>query len=475
MIHGSLADKIVKFALPLMATSVLQQLFNAADIAVVGRFASPQAMAAVGSNASVINLILGLFIGLSVGANVVIANLIGAGYRGKRQAVREEKRNKPEASALGTQSRINEAVHTVIAVALCAGVITLTAGLLAARPILKMMGAPEDVMGYAILYLRIYCLAMPFIMLYNFGSAILRSKGDSRRPLLSLLLSGIINVVLNLILVVFFHLHVIGVAVATVVSNIIGAALVMYFLMTEEDDFRFSFKRLRISRPYLVGMTRVGIPAGVQGMVFSLSNVVIQTTINSFGANAIAGSTAAQNLEFMSYCVVNAFGQTTVTFTSQNYGAGDTERCKRVFRLSMLIGMGIDLVVLALFLLFRDPIMSLFTTDEAVLGYAFIRIMRVCGTHFLIGTYEISGGALRGMNHSLLPALISIFGTCAFRLLWVFAVVGKHHTFETLMLVYPASWILTGTLMLTSYFVARKRLFKELENRKKRSTEPADN
>ncbi len=443
MVSGSLADKIVKFAVPLMATSVLQQLFNAADIAVVGRFANPRAMAAVGSNASVINLIIGLFMGLSVGANVVIANLIGAGKR----------------------ERINDAVHTVITVALITGIITLVLGLIVSRPLLALMGAPGDVMEYAILYLRIYCAAMPFIMLYNFGSAILRSKGDSRRPLLSLFLSGIINVILNLILVIGFDLHVIGVAAATVVSNIIGSGLVLYFLMTEEETFRLSLKRLSVNRAYLRGMIRVGLPAGVQGMVFSLSNVVIQTSINSFGASAIAGSTAAQNLEFISYCVVNAFGQTTVTFTSQNYGAGNVERCKRVFRLSMIMGLVGDLITVCLFVVFREQLLHLFTTDEKVLGFAFTRVYIACGTHFLISTYEISGGALRGMNHSLAPALTSIFGTCAFRLLWVFTAVKKYHTFETLIMVYPVSWVITGALMLTEYFIIRKIEFKAIEKR----------
>ena len=443
MTHGSLADKIVKFALPLMATSVLQQLFNAADIAVVGRFANPRAMAAVGSNAAVINLLIGLFMGLAVGANVVIANLIGAGHR----------------------RRINDAVHTVITVGLCAGLISMTAGFFAARPILELMGAPAEVMDYALLYLRIYCLAIPFILLYNFGSAVLRSRGDSRRPLVSLFLSGIVNVILNLVLVVVFHLHVIGVAAATVVSNILGAALVLWFLVKEEDTFRLSFSKLGIKKEYLIGMIKIGLPAGVQGMVFSLSNVVIQTTINSFGASAIAGSTAAQNLEFMSYCVINAFGQTAVTFTSQNYGAGDSARCKKVFRISMLTGVGIDLIVVAAFVIFREQIMSLFTTDEEVLRYAMIRIMRVCATHFLIASYEISGGALRGMNRSLIPALTSIFGTCAFRLLWVFTVVEKNHTFETLMLVYPISWILTGTIMLTEYYIVRKKEFAAFDGR----------
>ncbi|MCR5788974.1 MAG: MATE family efflux transporter [Lachnospiraceae bacterium] len=438
MTHGSIADKLIKFALPLMATSILQQLFNAADIAVVGRFASANHMAAVGSNASVSSLILGLFMGLSVGANVVIASLIGAGNREK----------------------INEALHTVIAVSFIAGLIAMTIGFFAAGPILSAMGAPAEVMGYAILYLRVYCLAMPFILLYNFSAAVLRSKGDSRRPLIALFLSGVINIILNLILVIVFHLHVIGVAVATTVSNIFASALVLYFLMTEEETFRFSFRKIRIKSVYLAGMIRVGIPAGVQGMIFSLSNVVIQSSINSFGADAIAGSTAAQNLEFISFCIINAFGQTAVTFTSQNYGAGNQERCRKVFRYSMLMGIGMDLCYLALSLLFRVQIMSLFTMDEAVLHYANLRIMCVCVFHFLIASYEISGGAIRGMNYSLLPALISVFGTCVLRLTWVFTVVRAHHTFEMLMYVYPVSWVFTGIVMMTTYYVVRKRAFR---------------
>ncbi|MCR4658479.1 MAG: MATE family efflux transporter [Lachnospiraceae bacterium] len=440
MTHGSLADKLVKFALPLIATGILQQLFNAADIAVVGRFASPNHMAAVGSNSAVINLILGLFMGLSVGANVVIANLIGAKNRQK----------------------INEAIHTVIAVSFIAGMIAMTIGFFAAKPILVMMGAPEEVMNYAILYLRIYCLAMPFILLYNFSSSVLRSKGDSRRPLIALFLSGVINIGLNMLLVIVFHLHVIGVAAATAASNIFASALVLHFLMTEEETFRFSFKKLHINKAYMAGMIRIGIPAGIQGMIFSLSNVVIQTSINSFGANAIAGSTAAQNLEFFSYCIINGFGQSAVTFTSQNYGAGNADRCRKVFRYSMLIGVGVDLIYIALAVLFRAQILRLFTVDEAVLKYAELRVMCVCVFHFLIASYEISAGALRGMNYSLIPALISVFGTCVLRLTWVFTVVRAHHTFETLMYVYPVSWIFTGIVMLTAYYIVSKRTFPKL-------------
>ncbi len=441
MVEGSLADKLILFALPLAATAVLQQLFNAADIAVVGRFASSDAMAAVGSNASVIGLVVNLFIGLSVGANVVIANLIGSGHREK----------------------INEALHTVILVAFFAGLVLLIIGISIAQPILVLMGAPENVMNYALLYLRIYFLGMPSMMLYNFGAAVLRSKGDSKRPLFALALAGVVNIFLNLLLVAVFHLHVIGVAVATVTSNTISAALVLSFLWREEEEFQLRFHKLKIRPNYLKQIFFIGMPAGVQGMVFSLSNVVIQSCINSFGSDAIAGSTAGQNFEFISYCVVNAFAQTSVTFMSQNYGAGNKERCKKVFRLSMLFGFGFDVILVVLFIAFRYPLMRLFTVDEAVTEYAMIRVMHVCLFHYLTGTYEISGGCIRGLNHSLVPALTSIFGTCVFRMFWVFGVVSRYNDFGILMNVYPISWVLTGTIMITLYFIIRKKAFALLK------------
>ncbi len=442
MLHGPLLGKIFFFALPLAISAVLQQLFNAADIAVVGRFASPEAMAAVGSNVSVIGLLVNLFIGLSVGANVVIANLIGAGQKDK----------------------IRDAVHTIMALAIVMGLILTGVGIALSPAILGLMGAPEDVMNLAVLYLRVYFLGMPVILLYNYGAAILRSKGDSRRPLFALALSGVINIGLNLLFVVVFHLHVIGVALATVLSNTVGAAMIVYFLATEEEIFRFSFRRLRIHKTYLAYVLRIGLPAGVQGMVFSFSNVVIQSAINSFGAACIAGSTAAQNFEFISYCFLNAFAQTAVTFTSQNYGAGKKERCKRVFQLTMLIGIGFDILSIGLFILFRRELLLLFTTDPTVMEFALERMMHVCLLHFLIGTYEISGGCIRGMNHSLVPALISIFGTCAFRMIYVFTVLPQNRTFGTLMNIYPISWILTGTLMIIAYFIIRRKAFRLIKS-----------
>ena len=440
MLEGSLVDKIILFALPLAASSVLQQLFNAADLAVVGRFASARAMAAVGSNAPVINLIISLFVGLSVGANAVIAMQIGSGHKEK----------------------INETVHTVIAVSLIAGVILIIMGISLSAPILRMMGAPEEVMNLAVLYLRIYSLALPAIMVYNYGSAVLRSKGDSRRPLYALILSGIINVILNLILVVIFHLHVIGVAAATVISNLFGAGLILYFLMTEEETFRLDLKKLTVNRKYLVRMMRIGLPAGLQGAVFSLSNVVIQSTVNSFGADAIAGSTASANFDFISYCVISAFAQSAVTFTSQNFGAKKFDRCREVFRICMLCGLLSSAVVVFLFVTFRHQLILIFTTDPNVIEFALKRVMNAFFLHYLIASYEVSGGCLRGMNHSLLPALISMIGTCVFRLGYVFFYVSRVHTFEALFRVYPISWVITGTITLIAYFAVRKREFESM-------------
>lgn len=438
MTHGSLADKIVLFAIPLAASSVLQQLFNAADLAVVGRFASSVAMAAVGSNASVISLIVNLFLGLSVGANVLIAKLIGAGKR----------------------ELIQDAIHTVISLALICGFALTVIGFFIAPQILKLMGAPENVIALATIYLRIYFVGMPVILIYNYGSAILRSKGDSRRPFLALAAAGVVNVLLNLLFVVVFHLHVIGVALATVLSNCLSAGLVLWFLMKEEDPFTLHLRQLRLRRDYVADLMRIGLPAGLQGMVFSVSNVVIQSAINSFGAACIAGNTAAQNIDFISYCVINAFTQAALTFTSQNYGAGNFDRIKKVFRIALGLGLAIDLVVLGLLILFRYPIMSLFTTDPEVLHYAMIRFNSAVRLHFIITFYEISGGAIRGMNHSLAPAMISILGTCAFRLFYVLVIFPHFNTPEMLLWVYPFSWILTAVVMLSCFFLIYRKEFR---------------
>ena len=437
MLNGPLAGPIILFALPLALSSMLQQLFNAADTAVVGRFASSQAMAAVGSNSSVINLVVALFVGLSVGTNVVIASLIG---RGRKE-------------------EIPTAVHTAVVVALISGVLLLFVGIGIARPMLTLMNTPEDVLDLAVLYLRIYFLGMPFIMLYNFGAAILRSKGDSTRPVYALICGGVLNVLLNLLLVIVFHLHVIGVASATVTSNVVSSFLVMWFLLHEEDEFRLNPKNLQIHRGSLMQMIRIGLPAGLQGVVFSLSNTVIQSGVNSFGSSASAGSAAALNFEIIAYYIVNSFNQATVTFTSQNYAAGKYDRVKKVFRLAILftvIGAGtLDF----LFIAGRHFTLSLFTTDPEVFKYAVIRFTHILAFQWMVSSYEISGSAMRGMGYSMTPTVITIFGTCVFRIFWVLTLFPRHRDFGFLLYVYPASWLITGSLVLLAYFlVCRKAM-----------------
>lgn len=437
MLHGALLGKLCLFALPLAASSILQQLFNMADIAVVGRFASSRALAAVGANSSAINLLVNLFVGLSVGANVVIASLIGKGETRK----------------------INDAVHTVITVALASGVFLLLLGQFVALPILRAMQTPADVIDLAVVYLRLYFLGMPFIMLYNFGSAVLRSKGDSKRPLYCLTTAGVVNVCLNLLLVIVFRLSVAGVAIATVISNVVSATMITRFLLREEADFRLNLRRLRIRREHLTRVIRIGAPAGLQGMVFSFSNVCIQTAVNSFGADAVAGSAAAQNYDSFGYFVVNAFTQACVTFTSQNYGAHQFGRCKRVFALSFATSVVLNMLLCGIFLLFRRPLVALYTPDAAVANFAFMRMLFILPFDWLICSYEVSGGALRGMGHSMLPAVITVFGTCVFRLTWVYTVFQRLPSFKVLVAVYPVSWAVCGAIMLAAYFCVRRRVF----------------
>ena len=436
MTHGTLWNKILLFALPLAASSILQQLFNSVDTAVVGRFASSRALAAVGSTSSFISLMINLFIGISLGSNVVIAHYIG-------QKV---------------EKNIQAAIHTAITVALIGGCFVMILGQFIGRPVLILMGTPEDVIDLAVQYLRIYFLGMPFILLYDFGSSILRSTGDSRRPLYSLIVAGILNTVLNLILVIVFQMGVAGVAIATVVSNIVSSGIVMWILMHEPEPVRFTPRKLMINGKELWKILSIGVPAGLQGMVFSLANVCIQSTINSFGSDAVAGSAAALNYEFFAYFIVNAFAQTTVTFTSQNYGAGEYDRCRKIFQINMTFSMVFCGLLSAVFVLGRSFFLGLYTTDASVLGYATTRLVIATTLELLTSTYEISGGAMRGLGHSLQPALITVFGSCVLRLIWISTACVAVHEFWVLIIIYPISWVVTGIIMIASYLRLRKKM-----------------
>ena len=435
MTHGALWSKILIFALPLAASSILQQLFNSVDTAVVGRFASSQALAAVGSNGSLISLMINLFIGISLGSNVVIAHYIGE----------------------RSEQNIQSAIHTAIVVALLSGFFVMILGQFIARPVLLLMGTPEDVIELAVLYLRIYLIGMPFIMLYDFGSSILRSTGDSRRPLYSLIVAGVVNTLLNLVLVIVFHMGVAGVAIATVISNVVSSGIVMYILLHESEPIRLNVHKLKINPKELKKILAIGIPAGLQGMMFSIANVCIQSTINSFGSAAIAGSAAALNYEFFSYFMVNAFAQAAVTFTSQNYGAGEYDRCKRIFRISMLLSLVSCGLLSGVFVIGRDFFLRLYTMDESVLVFANQRILIATTLELLTSIYEISAGAMRGMGHSLLPAIITFLGSCVLRLIWIATACRMVHEFWVLMIIYPISWVVTGIAMMIAYYCIRRK------------------
>ena len=439
MLSGSLFDKLLLFAIPLALSSILQQLFNSVDVAVVGHFAADPAVAtaAVGSNGPIINLIINLFVGVSVGANVIISNYIGEGNKGK----------------------IESAVHTSMAVAILSGFIVLVIGLAISGPVLRAMNTPESVLPYAEEYLRIYFLGMPFVMIYNFGSSVLRSIGDTKRPLICLCVSGVLNALLNMFLVIVFHLDVAGVAIATVLSNGVSAVLVILFLVKEKNEIHLDLRRLRIAKPDLVRMLKIGVPAGLQSMVFSLSNVIIQSVLNGFGTSAVAGSAVALNYENFSYFIIAAFNQTAVTFTSQNYGARNYERCKRVFRLCMLTSIVLTGMMSWTFILCRHFFISIFTSDAEVARYAAIRMVMILSLNILSNTYEIGGAALRGIGYSMTPAILTVFGTCVFRLFWAYTICRIYHTFEVLLTVYPISWIITGSAVLIAYFIIRRRVF----------------
>lgn len=435
MLNGSLLDKILLFALPLAASSILQQLFNSADVAVAGRFAGSNALAAVGGNAPVIGLFVNLFVGLSVGANVVVANYIGQ----------------------GKQEKINEAIHAIFSIALLSGLFLLVVGQITAKFILVLIDVPKDVLPLATIYLRIYFIGMPFAMIYNFGAAILRSSGDSKRPLIYLTLSGILNVCLNLIFVILLHLSVVGVATATFVANVVTATLVWHHFCKEEGIFKLDPKKMSLHKEHVIQILKIGVPAGLQGIVFSLSNVCIQAAINGFGNHAIAGSSAAMNYEYFTFYVTSAFGQAAVTFTAQNYGAGRLDRCKKVLRYAMFLGILGTGVMCFIFTLFRYFFVGIYTNDPIDIKYALVRMIHVEMLEFMTCLYEITGGALRGMGRSLLPAILTVFGSCVLRLVWLGTVFQRFPTFEMLLNVYPITWTITSILVIGAYFIVRKQ------------------
>ena len=435
MLNGGLAGKLILFSIPLAASSILQQLFNSADVAVVGRFAGSQALAAVGSCVALVGIFVNLIVGLSVGPNAALANLIG-----------QDKREK-----------ISGMLHTILTFGAILGLILMVLGLVAARLILSVSGTPDSVMDQALLYIRIYFICIPFMTVYNFGAAILRSYGDTRRPMDYLIVSGTVNVILNLVLVICFKLGVAGVAIATVISNVISAGLVIMCLHRKSDEFQFRFEKMHIEKQDLMKVLQIGIPAGVQGAIFAISNVFIQSGINSFGEDAIAGSSLALNFEYFTYDIASAFAQAAVTFTSQNYGAGNLKRCKKIFWLCMLFGIAFTEVLSVIFMIWDDFFVSIYTVSETVALYGLIRMHHVCSLEGLTATYEVESAALRGMGKSLEPSIITILGTVVFRMIWLVTVFKLVPTYDMLMNVYVASWIFTGVAIFIVYVHHMKR------------------
>lgn len=429
MLHGPLWNKLPQFALPVAATAILEQLFNASDLAVVGNFTAPgvrtAAVAAVGANSPIITLIVNLFVGITLGANVVIANAIGA----------------------KDHATVHKAVHTSVVLALVGGLAMALVGELIAAPLLELLQVPADVFPLALLYLRIYLLGMPVILLYNFEAAIFRSVGAPRVPLVVLTCSGILNVLLNLFFVIVLHMSVDGVATATVLSNAVSAVLLFRVLRRTPMEVRVEPRDLRIDVPCMKHILRIGLPAGIQSAVFSLANIVIQSGINRLGTVVMAGSSAAFNIEIITYDILNAFGQACTTFTGQNVGAGQLPRCKRTLGLCLVEGVLILAAAIALILFVGKPLLSIFNSDPAVVDTGYIRLKMVMTAHLFSLLYEVMSGYLRGFGISLLPAVLTTIGVCGIRLAWMQWVFPLNPTFQTIMWVYPISLSATALLL----------------------------
>ena len=433
---GSILDKVLLFAIPLALTSMLQQLFNATDVAVVGRFASKEAMAAVGGNAPVVSLLVNFFVGLSIGANVVIARHIGAKDTGK----------------------VRQAVGTALVLAVICGLFIAVCGNIIAGPIVRLLGVPEEVAPYSVLYLRIYFAGAPFVMLYNFGAAIFRSNGNTRTPLICLFTGGILNVAANLFFVLVLGMDVDGVAIATVLSNVVSSLLLLRTLLREESVIRLHPETLRLDRGLLEQMIRIGLPAALQSTVFSISNLCVQTAINSLGSDVMAASSAAFNIEIFIFFIINAFGQTLVTFVGQNYGAGEYARCREVVRKTMIVSWCISMAASILMILSADLLMGLFTDDPAIVELGSLRIRILMYSETLNVFMDNLSGAMRGLGKSLIPALITLFGVCGTRITWVFTGFQIYHTFFSLMMVFPVSWGISAVIITIMYIKTRNKM-----------------
>ena len=435
MCSGPLLGKILVYAIPLMLSGILQLLFNAADVIVVGRFAGHESLAAVGSTSALINLLINVFIGLSIGANVLVAQYFGA----------------------GKEKEVQDTVHTAITISLICGLALVFLGIFAAGPLLKIMGTPDDVLEKAILYMRVYFTGMPVLMLYNFGAAILRAVGDTKRPLYFLIAAGVVNVILNLGFVILLHMGVAGVALATVLSQCISAVLVCRCLMKSDSAYRLDLSRLGVRWRTLKRIVQIGLPAGFQGAVFSVSNVLIQSSINAFDSVAMAGSTASANLEGFVYNAMNAVHQTNLSFTSQNLGGGKFERINRILLLCLGVVTVVGVVMGGGFVLLGPQLLRIYSSDPEVIRFGMVRLTIICGMYFICGWMDVLVGSLRGLGSSVIPMFVSLAGACGLRIVWIFTVFQWHHSLNVLYLSYPVTWVVTAAAHLICFMMIRRK------------------
>ena len=441
MCNGPLLGKILVFSIPLMLSGILQLLFNAADIIVVGRFAGSTALAAVGSTASLINLMINVFVGLSVGVNVLAARYYGA---------QKEK-------------DIQDTVHTAIMMAILSGLFLVVLGESASKPMLTLMGTPDDVLDQAALYLRIYFFGMPVLMIYNFGAALLRAVGDTKRPLLFLVVSGLVNAGLNMIFVICFHMAVEGVAIATVISQLLSCIMVLTCLYRTQGCYQFRFSKLGLKSIYVLQIFQVGIPAGIQSTVINFSNVLLQSSVNSFGSIAMAGYTAANNIFGFLYTSVNSVTQACMSFTSQNYGAGKTKRMDRVLIDCLILSCAFSLTMGCCAWFFGPQLLQIYTESSAVISCGVEILSFTTVTYFLCGIMDLIPGALRGMGRSAVPMILSIIGTVGTRIVWIFWIFPYHRSLDILFLSYPVSWILTILMQVICFFIVRKSVHADMK------------
>ena len=436
MCNGPLLGKIMLFTLPLMLSGILQLLFNAADVVVVGRFAGNEALAAVGSTGALTNLLVNLFIGLSVGANVLVAR-----YYGGRQ-----------------EEEVSRTVHTSMLVSGVGGMIRELIGIAAAKPLLLLMDTPENVIGHSVLYMRIYFVGMPVMLVFNFGSAILRAIGDSRRPLFDLIIAGIINVVLNLFFVIALHLGVAGVALATVISQCVSTALIVRCLMRTQGCFQLCLSKLHMDWDKFRKIAAIGLPAGIQGSLFSISNVLIQSSVNSFGSVAMAGNTAGSNVEGFVYTAMNSVHQTAVSFTGQNLGGRQYDRIRVIMLECVLFVSVIGLVLGNGAVLLGDGILGFYSSDPEVIHYGLQRMRIICAPYFICGLMDVLVGCIRGLGYAVMPMLVSLLGACVFRVIWIYTVFQWDRTLHTLYISYPISWSVTAAAHLVCFIVVYRKL-----------------